>query len=200
MKHFLILHTCILLISNHAMSQMRKNGKLVDLRTATKQMVMNAIGGEFSSSGYQSQTSILLDKAGNFKMLYTYNKPDEYSRLIGATIPGLYYKHIIKGSYTLYEANFERFNNIGNVQPTNKYGEPIKDILFVRYYIVLKGTDDKGQYHTMCGEISQRFDEQYMYGWTISYTGKMNNSDCNCYCETGNPKNREVSIPYIELQ
>jgi hypothetical protein len=176
----------------------RAEGKVLNIKNASKQLVMRAIAGEYEKSGYRSRSSIVFDKNGGFKMLYTYDKPDEYSKLIGATIPGLYYKRIVNGSYTLYEANEERFNNIGNVQPTNKYGEPVKDVLFTKYNIVLKGQDDRGQYHTMCGSISQKFDDKYMYGWTISYTSQV--SGCDCSCETGDAKNREITIPYIELR
>ncbi len=176
----------------------RAEGKVLNIKNASKQLVMKAIAGEYEKSGYRDRSSIVFDKNGGFKMLYTYNKPDEYSKLIGATIPGLYYKRIVNGSYTLYEVNEERFNNIGNVQPTNKYGEPVKDVLFTKYKIVLRGQDDRGQYHTMCGSISQKFDDKFMYGWTISYTSEV--SGCDCSCETGNAKNREITIPYIELR
>jgi hypothetical protein len=200
LKRKLIFLLLMIFLSSTLKSQMTKKGKLVDIRTASKQVVMNAIAGEYDDEGYRTKTAIKFDKAGNFKMVYIYDKPDEYSKLLRTNIPGTYYKRIISGKYQLYEANYERFNNIGNVQPTNKYGEPIKDNLYVRYYIVLRGTDDRGDYHTMCGEVSQRFDEQYMYGWTISFTRQVNNSDCNCVCETGDAKNREVSLPYIKLR
>jgi hypothetical protein len=180
--------------------QMRKNGKLIDIRNATKQMVMNALAGEYQQNGYRTGTSVKFDKQGNFKMVYVYDKKDEYSSLIGRTIPGDYYKRILSGKYTLYEANYKRFNNLGNKQPTNQYGEPIEDYLNVRFFIVLSGEDDHGNYHTMCGEVSQRIDSKYMYGWTISYINRVQNPDCICPCETGNSENREVTIPRIEIR
>lgn len=178
---------------------MQKNGKLVDIRKATKQMVINALVGEHEDKGYRSNTLIKFDAKGGFKMVYEYRKPDEYSKLIGATIPGIYYKRIVSGTYKLIEANYKRFNNFGNVQPTNRYGEPVTDILYVKYYIVLTGKDDQGVFHTVCGEINQRFDDQYMYGWTISSVTKGVENACGCVCETGDAKNREIGMPDIEL-
>jgi|688.fasta_scaffold172401_1 hypothetical protein len=180
--------------------QMRKNGKLVDIRTASKKMVMNALAGEYDNEGYRTRTSVKFDIQGNFKMVYVYDKKDQYSKLIGTTIPGDYYKRIVSGTYKLYDANYQRFNNIGNVQPKNKYGEPIDDNLNVRFYIVLTGVDDRGGSHTMCGEVTQRVDSEYIYGWTIDFTNRVQSSEISCSCETGDSKNRETTLPYIKIR
>lgn len=190
----------MLLFFSASWGQMRKNGKLVDIRTATKKMVMNALVGEYEDEGYRTRTSVKFDQQGNFKMVYVYDKKDEYSKLVRATIPGDYYKRIVSGNYKLYDANYQRFNNIGNVQPKNKYGEPIVDNLNVRYYIVLTGVDDRGNSHTMCGEVSQRVDSEYIYGWTISFTNRVQSSEIDCSCETGDSKNRETTLPYIKIR
>lgn len=199
MKIILIFLVYFFLFTN-CQAQMLKNGKLVSIRKATKQMMMNAIAGEYNERSYRTNTSIKFDSQGNFKMVYVYEKKDEYSKLIKATIPGDYYKRIVSGKYKLYEANYERFNNIGNVQPTDKYGDPIKDNLYVRFFIHLMGNDDRGNAHSMCADISQREDSQYIYGWTINYTSRIGNSECNCFCETGDSKSREITIPYIKLR
>lgn len=197
-KH--ILSIVFLLSLFNSWGQMRKNGKLLDIRTASKQMVMNALAGEYNKKGFGTNTSVKFDNQGNFKMVYDYYKEDEYSSLIGATIRGDRYKRIVSGKYKLYDANYKRFNNIGNVQPTNKYGEPIVDNLNVRFYIVLTGVDDRGNSHTMCGEVTQREDSQYMYGWEVSYTSLVKSSEINCSCEIGDAKKRETSLPNIEIK
>ena len=200
MKKVYILSILFLLTFFTSWGQMRKNGKLVDIKTASKKMVVNALAGEYDNEGYRTRTSVKFDNQGNFKMVYVYDKKDEYSKLIGTTIPGDYYKRIVSGSYKLYDANYKRFNNIGNVQPTNKYGEPIVDNLNVRFYIVLTGVDDRGASHTMCGEVTQRVDSEYIYGWTVDFTNRVQSSEVNCSCETGDSKNRETTLPYIKMR
>lgn len=200
MKKRYILIVFTLLHFFTSWGQMRKNGNILDIRVASKQMVMNALAGEYDDEGYRTRTSVRFDNKGNFKMVYVYEKKDEYSKLVRATIPGDYYKRIVSGSYKLYDANYKRFNNIGNVQPKNKYGEPIEDYLNVRFYIVLTGMDDYGVSHTMCGEVTQRVDSEYIYGWTVSFTRKIQSSEIECSCETGDSKNRETTLPYIKLK
>jgi len=197
-KRIIFIIVIFIMTNNCLFSQMRKNGKLVNIKNATPQMIVNALAGEYQEKGYRSNSSIKFDKQGNFKLLYVYDKPDEYSKLIGATIPGMYYKRIVSGKLSLFDAGFTRYNNIGNVQPKNKYGEPVTDNLYVRYYIVLNGTDESGNSHTMCGQVYQRFDDQYMYGWVVSFTRDVPN--CGCSCESGDSKNREVTLPYIEIR
>lgn len=173
-------------------AQMRTNGKLNDIRNATMQNVMEAIEGEYQKNEYRSNIAIKFDKNGNFKMVYEHKTPDEYQS-VGGTTSAAYY---VSGKYQLLDANYSRFNNLGNVQTTNRYGQPINDIIYTRFYIVLIGKDDQGISHTMCGEVSQPIEENEMFGWTINSMNKYSKvvESCSCNCEIGD-KLSEIRLP-----
>jgi hypothetical protein len=173
----------IITFSLTSFGQMKSNGKLLDIRNATKQQVMGSMAGEFGKDYGDEEYSIKIDKLGNFKMYYartirskSFNQGDG-----GWTLR-------LSGKVSLILADETRKET-----RKDKYGDVIGTYLFyTKYYAVFTGTDDKGRDHSFCAKIYQKFDDNYMYGWQMGSTNKVPGS----YCESTNDP-QTVEIGYI---
>lgn len=167
-----ILFIVLIVISNLAsFGQMKSNGKLKDIRKATKQNVMVSMAGEFGHDNGDEEYSIKIDKLGNFKMYYARTiKSKSYNQGNGGWTLRL------SGKTTLHLADIARSET-----RKDKYGDVVStDIFYTKYYAVFNGTDDKGRAHSFCAEIYQKSDNKYMYGWQMGTTTDVP----NCYCES----------------
>lgn len=179
-----ILFSVLIIISSLAsFGQMKSNGKLNDIRKATKQNVMKAMTGEFGHDNGTENFSIKIDLQGNFKMFYSYNRK---SRSFNESDGGWTLQ--LSGKVTLYDADFVRRKE----QIKDKYGDIINtNSYYTKYHAVFSGTDQKGREHSFCCTIDQMFDNQHMYAWQMSWTDNVP----NCYCEDTNAA-QSVRIPF----
>lgn len=175
MKKFLIT-ILINTFSLTSFGQMTSKGKLLDIRNAKMQQVMGSMAGEFGKDYGLEEYSIKIDKLGNFKMYYARTIKSKYFNEGdgGWTIR-------LSGKVSLVLADKTKKET-----RKDKYGDVIgTDIYYTKYYAVFTGTDQKGRDHSFCGEIYQKFDGDYMYGWKMGHTMNVPGS----YCEsTNDPK------------
>lgn len=172
----------------------KKKRGITDLRKASIKEVIKSMTGEFKERGFSSNTTLKINKNNTFKMIYDYDrKQAKYNSGYVERADSFY--RIVKGTYKLYKINIWKWNRLNNTQPTDKWGDPIDDKLYNGYNIVFKGVDNRGNYHTMCGVISQRFFDGSMYRWKLLYTNSVDGNKCS----RGNSKNREIAIPSITL-
>jgi hypothetical protein len=182
MKKILFL---VFIISSSLVSlgQMKSNGKLMDIRKATKQNIMVSMAGEFGADYGSEEYSIKIDKQGNFKMYYARTiKSKSYNQGDGG------WSLRLSGKVTLHLADIARSET-----RKDKYGDVIgTDVFYTKYYAVFNGTDDRNRDHSFCAEIYQKSNDQYIYGWQTSSTNEVP----NCYCESTNDP-QTVKIGYI---
>lgn len=162
---------------------MKSNGKLRDIRNATKQQVMVSMSGEFGKDYGDEEYAIKIDKLGNFKMYYARTiKSKSYNQGNGGWTLRL------SGKVNLVLADISR-----KEIRKDKYGDVIgTDIFYTKYYAVFSGTDDKGRGHSFCAEIYQKSDDNYIYGWQMGTITNVPGS----YCESTNDP-QTVRIGYI---
>lgn len=174
--------------------------QIADIRNATRVDVINLLCYREHKQTGQPSLGIKMSKDGTFKMHFSYEKKDEYSEILKRSLGnGFYYRRILHGTYTLYEANLKEMGRGVSNQPIkNEYGEELSDFVYTKYYVVFTGTDEQGSEYTFCTRLYQQFDEKYLYRWYLGFTKQVDK--CGCKCPSGSGKNRDVWVSGFNLQ
>lgn len=194
-----VLLSTIFTVSNGQVKQVAAKSKTSKVSTRSDirnlpdlQVWSTILNREYSKMEGRPKYKLRMNGDFTFQMWFSNDKPDDYSSTLKTSLRNGYtYQRVLKGDIKIVKADEKKMGRgVFDMPEKNEFGEVEPVFIYIKYYVIFKGTDENGKEYEMCTRLYQLFDHDKRERWYLGFINRVP----GCSCSAGDGKNKDVWI------